>query len=315
MGKFKKALLIVDNDFTTNDIVFTQALAMTAFTDAQLDIICVLPDLSPLHYSTSNEAIEQIKRSVIDAAVARINASMESMSNKPKCSVSVVTGKLYIEAIKAVIKDDYDLLIKQAENPSWLQSLFGSDDVNLLRKCPCALWLVNEEAKYPFKDVVAAIDFSDDDEEQELGFRIARQAASFSFPHKAQVHILNAYDASVSGYASYWSNNPRKFEKTFLSEEARRRQFSSNYLVQQLKEEDVDLGLQIEQHVVEGHPITVIPEKIKELDASLVVMGTIGRSGIKGMLIGNTAESILQQLSCSVLALKPSNFVCPITLD
>jgi universal stress protein E len=47
----------------------------------------------------------------------------------------------------------------------------------------------------------------------------------------------------------------------------------------------------------------------------LVVMGTVARAGIAGMLIGNTAERVLRKLPCSVLTVKPDGFVSPVRLD
>jgi nucleotide-binding universal stress UspA family protein len=44
-------------------------------------------------------------------------------------------------------------------------------------------------------------------------------------------------------------------------------------------------------------------------------MGTVARTGIAGFFMGNTAESILTQLECSVLTLKPQGFVSPVTLE
>jgi nucleotide-binding universal stress UspA family protein len=44
-------------------------------------------------------------------------------------------------------------------------------------------------------------------------------------------------------------------------------------------------------------------------------MGTIARTGISGFIMGNTAETILNRLDCSVLAIKPPGFETPITLD
>jgi universal stress protein family protein len=44
-------------------------------------------------------------------------------------------------------------------------------------------------------------------------------------------------------------------------------------------------------------------------DPSLVVMGAISRSGLKRLFIGNTAESLLDQLLCDVLIVKPAHFV------
>lgn len=44
-------------------------------------------------------------------------------------------------------------------------------------------------------------------------------------------------------------------------------------------------------------------------------MGTFARIGIAGFFIGNTAEAILEQLQCSVLAVKPPGFVSPVSLE
>jgi len=38
----------------------------------------------------------------------------------------------------------------------------------------------------------------------------------------------------------------------------------------------------------------------------------MGRTGVPGLFIGNTAESVLHQVDCSVLALKPPGFVSPV---
>ena len=72
--------------------------------------------------------------------------------------------------------------------------------------------------------------------------------------------------------------------------------------------------LKPEKHLIKGFPSKVIPEFAQKIDADLVVMGTIGRTGIPGLIIGNTAEDILNQIHCSVLAVKPADFVSPVTL-
>ncbi|WP_268870400.1 universal stress protein [Marinobacter nauticus] len=51
---------------------------------------------------------------------------------------------------------------------------------------------------------------------------------------------------------------------------------------------------------------------VENYDIDLIVMGTVGRVGIPGLIIGNTAESILEQAKCSVLAIKPEGFKTPI---
>jgi nucleotide-binding universal stress UspA family protein len=65
-------------------------------------------------------------------------------------------------------------------------------------------------------------------------------------------------------------------------------------------------------HLVKGKAGDVIPAFVEKRGIDLVVIGTVGRSGIPGLLIGNTAEEILNAVDCSVLTLKPEGFETPI---
>ncbi len=50
----------------------------------------------------------------------------------------------------------------------------------------------------------------------------------------------------------------------------------------------------------------MIPEVAKEIEAELVILGTVGRTGLSAALLGNTAEHVISKLSCNLLAIKPS---------
>ena len=52
----------------------------------------------------------------------------------------------------------------------------------------------------------------------------------------------------------------------------------------------------------------VVPSMAKKLRAGIVVMGGVSRSGLKRLVIGNTAEQVLDALACDVLVLKPAEF-------
>lgn len=65
-------------------------------------------------------------------------------------------------------------------------------------------------------------------------------------------------------------------------------------------------------HLVHGEPAPSIRELSTKLGADLIVMGTVGRSGIPALIIGNTAEEVLQTTQASVLAVKPDGFVSPV---
>ncbi len=61
--------------------------------------------------------------------------------------------------------------------------------------------------------------------------------------------------------------------------------------------------------------LSVIPEFVNKNGVDLIVMGTVARAGAAGLMVGNTAERILNSIQCSVLALKPDGFISPITLE
>ncbi len=68
-------------------------------------------------------------------------------------------------------------------------------------------------------------------------------------------------------------------------------------------------------HLLKGNAGTLIPELAQEKAIELIVMGTVCRTGVSGMIIGNTAETVLRRVDCSVLAVKPDGFVTPVMLD
>ncbi len=68
-------------------------------------------------------------------------------------------------------------------------------------------------------------------------------------------------------------------------------------------------------HVEEGRTAHVVTEAAKRLEADLIVMGTVTRTGIPGLINENAAEDLLADLHCSVLAVKPPDFRTPVTLE
>ena len=47
---------------------------------------------------------------------------------------------------------------------------------------------------------------------------------------------------------------------------------------------------------------------VKKEEVDLLVMGSVGRAGLAGVVVGNTAEKILRQVACSILVIKPSGW-------
>ncbi len=70
----------------------------------------------------------------------------------------------------------------------------------------------------------------------------------------------------------------------------------------------------IQLHLRQGSPASVIQSVADEIEADLIVMGTVCRTGLAGFLIGNTAETLIPDVTCSLLALKPDGFRSPVQM-
>jgi nucleotide-binding universal stress UspA family protein len=55
-----------------------------------------------------------------------------------------------------------------------------------------------------------------------------------------------------------------------------------------------------------------ITEFVKQVNGDLVVLGTRGRTNLRDMLLGSTAERVVRDAPCSILAVKPEGFEHPL---
>lgn len=60
----------------------------------------------------------------------------------------------------------------------------------------------------------------------------------------------------------------------------------------------------VRQHLVKGAPGAKIIEMASRTGADLIVMGSEGRSGVKRLLVGSVAESVIREACCPVLVVR-----------
>lgn len=87
---------------------------------------------------------------------------------------------------------------------------------------------------------------------------------------------------------------------------ARRQQQAAGHLEEEIeRRRPGGDGLTIGSRVVSGVPFKEICQVAEEENCQLIVIGTHGRTGLYHLLIGSTAERVVQHASCPVLSLKP----------
>lgn len=64
-------------------------------------------------------------------------------------------------------------------------------------------------------------------------------------------------------------------------------------------------GVPCEHHLVRGEPAHEIVRLAEQVKASMIVMGTHGRTGLMRLLMGSVAEAVVRRAACPVLIFKP----------
>ncbi len=321
MERFKNILFVANPEIERTDS-FERAVAIAEHNQAQLTVISILEN-TPAGYdrNVTNISMATIKKSLIDNLLLQLDNLVEPARKTIQVKTRVLMGKPFLELIREVLRNKIDLVIKTAEKVGITDRVFGSTDMHLLRKCPCPVLLVKPSGRERFRKIMAAVDFEPFENrpgEDALNKQIMKISTSLALSELCELHIIHAWYAyAEDSLRSGFAQEPKAKVDAYVDEIRLEHQKLLENLMSgfdgKAGKEAIDY-LKPKVHLIKGFAKNVIPEVIKEHQIDLIVMGTVGRTGIPGFIMGNTAETILNQIDCSVFALKPEGFVSPVTI-
>jgi len=325
MKRFKNILCIVDTKAEDN-IVLDHAVKLATNNQARLTVVEIIDDTQANEKSLEGIfSLESLQKKLVTDHENTLQELISPWVNKMVINHRVLTGILFLEIIREVLRDDYDLVFKMSDSGGLLNRVFGSDDMHLLRKCPCPVWLVKPKSPKTYKRILAAVDVNDFYPLDELNTRhllnhlVLEIASSLALSESAEIHAVYSWEAIGENVMNLVFHDTPEEKVAAYVEEVRQQYWDSMVkLIHDLADylgPDAMNYINIQRHLVKGYPRKEIPVFAQKIKADLVVMGTVARTGIPGLFMGNTAESILSQLDCSVLAIKPPGFVTPVTLN
>lgn len=307
MEAYKNILVVVDPS-TDEQKALSRAIEFASKTTTKITAFLSIYDFSyemtTMLSSDEREAMRQTvindRKVWIEERIKAIGASVEDID------IKVIWHNRPFEAvIDQVIDHGFDVVFKGTHEHDKLKSvIFTPTDWHLLRKCPCPLLLVKDHSWPANGNILAAVNVgSDEDEHQSLNKIITEEAKHLADIISANVNLVNSFPGTPVNIAieipefdaSQYNDTMLQHHKDAMAKHA------DNY------------GIDRERTFVkEGLPEDVIESLSQELDAELVILGTIGRTGLSAALIGNTAEHVIDRLNCDVLALKPAGYVSPL---
>ena len=326
MQRFKD-ILCVASPGSIDHVALERAVALADNNRARLTVVEVINEMPHNTMLIAHaQSLEELQAKIVAGHRQGLEKLVAPWRENVEIQTKVLTGIPFLEIIREVLRNGHDLVIKTADSGGLLDRVFGSNDMHLLRECPCPVWLIKPQSSKVFQKIVATVDVGEYYQPEGLNIRhllnlqILEMASLLALSEVAELHVVYVWEAFdiINPIRKAIIDTSEDIVFAWLEEEEQQYKQNLNKLMDELNGK---LGWNAmgytkpQIHLLKGYPHKEIPVFVKEIKADLVVMGTVARTGISGFFMGNTAETILNQLDCSVLAVKPRGFVTPVTLD
>lgn len=264
------------------------------------------PSEAPRTMSSIRDYIVEVETQTVEQALALVRQAGIEVTGR------VLSGRPYLEIIRQVLREGHDLVMVMAEGKGGLrQALFGSTTMHLMRKCPCPVWVMKPNQARIYRRILAAVDPDPQHEDRDaLNRKIMDLAISLALLEKSELWILHSWSLAVEPLLRSKRLGLSKQEVDDLMQQTG--ETHRRYLLDLLEGYELD-RIKHRVYLIKGEAADLIPD-IAGSRIDLIVMGTVGRAGVAGLLIGDTAENVLRQVNCSVMAVKPDGFQTPVRL-
>ncbi|MBL6750256.1 MAG: universal stress protein [Nevskia sp.] len=305
MSQIQKILLVADPSMHRTP-AFERAAALARATAAALHIsLFEYRETIALAGLVDRKAMHEAREGLLRQRRAWLQQEAEALRQQgvQVTTEAVWAHPLYEGILQHVIEMSPDLVVKDVRHEAVLKRvLFTPLDWHLLRLCPAPLLLVNSIAHAVPRRIIAAVDpFHPGRQPRDFNEQIVKAAMALAIQCDAELHLVHAFD----GMAAVAATAP--VGMTVLPES----------LCETLRQSHRDAfqaladahGVPAERrHFLEGPAATAISDFAAGSGSDVVVLGTARRTALDRLIMGSTAESILDYIPCNVLAVKPAGF-------
>lgn len=286
-----------------NAAAIRRVAALAGHDDAALTVVGVIPE--PSHLQRLLHGSDQV-----DAVLAARHEEMRqrlSRCVRPIDGIDVASiidvGDPALAVVVRAIAARHDLLVVTDDGDQAHRATIR----RLVRKSPCPVWVLRPSRAKRVR-VLAAIDPEPD--QHALNRSILEIAQSVADAEAAELHVACAWE--LFGEATMQSSAFVHVDPEEIDSQRRNVRLAHERAVDELVGRHIVDRKRVAVHVHAGPPSRVIADVVSRHHINLLVMGTFGRTGVSGLVMGNTAEQVLDELRCSVVAVKPPDFVSPI---
>ncbi|MFW2365583.1 MAG: universal stress protein [Desulforhopalus sp.] len=319
MKNLKNIILYADDDLEPG--VMERSLLIAQTFNVRIIVVHVVEaSASHTFLSEHNLDLDDVERQMVAHKREVLTRALQNHDcTGIDISVTVLIGDPLQKIIELTDSLEDSLLIK-APSPDYglRNKLFGGIDLQLMRSCPCPVEIGRPKTQEGGNRIVIAIDYDGTDKlKYLLNERLLAAALLAVSGRHLELYVLHAW--TIYGHSLLASGrgklSPENLKKLNDGEYAEREEWLQNRVNQFKSNLDEKQAKRFTPRleILRGKPIDVIPQRVEELNTDLLCLGTASRSGLKALLVGNSAEEIIQRVNCTVGVLKPEGFESPIS--
>ena len=304
-----RRILLAHRGLTADQRFPAQVLWFAKEQGARVHLVNVAPPVLAKSTRSSMTSQPQLET----ALVQERERGLERLANRARergleVTTRVRAGDPHVELIREAAITKADIVVAVEQERTGLLG-FGRTTIELLRKCPIPVWIIRSPLKRSSRRIMAAVDLGPrGDPANQPNRRILEVAASFARAEGAKLHVFHAWSPPSeqvlgAGGPDAWARTERLLWDAEITQKRR-----LDTLVKRASLDWIDIEARLEK----GLPTTLVPEVTRQLKVDLLVLATLSRTGVPGVLMGSTAEGILDKLSGSVVAVKPDGFESPV---
>ncbi len=286
--------VMVGVDFSDDsDASLAEALKIAVLHDAELYVVHVIDDRPDDHLSNPAVAYRKEIEAALWERAAEAAASLYPDYPRERVHCSVRTGRPAKEILAAAAEHDVSVITIGHRGKGFFErTLLGSVASRLVSRSELPVVVTRGSDDHHARCVLAAVNLQGDSE------RIIRVASDWAKKTNAPLHILYSWEVAglADSYTAIAGMPGREVDHTAIEDG----QACLQALCVDVLGENHDAIL----HVCAGLAVREIVSTAHRTKASLVVLGSHGRTGLSKMLLGNTAEQVVERAPCSVLVLR-----------
>ncbi len=283
-----RSILVIADQHENDRLALEKAHSIATPLNAKLEILRFLPELDAPNEIEQKQRLKQAQEN-LEQTIA------ETFSDLSQITSQVIPTAHIADWIEGTCtQKSFDLIVKSGHRT---ESIFHTPtDWQLIRQLSCPILFANEH-KWKSKPIVmTTVDLSAKEEQhKKLNQQVLQWTSLWSNTFHCSTHVVYSIPIAKALLELDVVDQKNHLEKKRPQAEKELTSLLENFELND-----------VHTHITAGPPEKTIPHVANDLKPDLVIMGCVGRTGLKGFIFGNTAEKVLHHLRTDTLIVETS---------